>query len=187
MALSYAEEAVRPTSMGRQIVAMNVGDEVYGIDINFVHTVILPQPITSVPRTPRHVRGVINLRGRVVPIVDLRIRFGLPEIAEGDESDRRIVMVDVEGNQTGLIVDGVSEVIMLPEESIEPPSEYLAPETAYVSAIARAPIAHRVGDDKSEGPRNERLILLLDVHKAILGAEEGQYVVASSEELAAEA
>src|SRR4051794_34784677 len=91
----------------RQIVATHLGDEVFGIDIAHIHTVITSQPITPVPQTPSYVKGVMNLRGRVLPVIDLRLRFNLGKAVPG--ADCRIVIVDVEGLSAGLIVDGVSE------------------------------------------------------------------------------
>jgi purine-binding chemotaxis protein CheW len=189
MALATSLEAVKAVEGERQIVAMSVGGEVYGVAIDLVHTVILPQAITVVPRTPEHVRGVINLRGRVVPIVDLRIRFGLPPLPEDRVRHSRIVMVDVGGHHTGVIVDSVSEVLRLPESCIEPPSEYLAPETAYVTAIARAPIVRQGASANANGKAGdaqnaERLILMLDVRKAIQGSEDGLHNQAGTEDSA---
>lgn len=183
MALALSTDAVKAVDGERQIVAMSVGGEVYGVAIDLVHTVILPQAITVVPRTPEHVRGVINLRGRVVPIVDLRIRFGLPALPEDRVRHCRIVMVDVGGHHTGLIVDSVSEVLRLPESCIEPPSEYLAPETAYVTAIARAPIVRQnAGSKAGDAQTAERLILMLDVRKAIQGTEDTLHAQAGTED-----
>ncbi|HVT12295.1 MAG TPA: chemotaxis protein CheW, partial [Fimbriimonadaceae bacterium] len=119
-----------------------------------IHTVLMPQSITSVPQTPDFVKGVMNLRGQIVPILDLRVRFGLP--AE-DHAKTRIVIVNINDITAGLIVDAVSEVLRLPDSKIEPPS-------ALLSSIAADCITGigQVGSDK-----DQRLILLLDVYKLL--------------------
>ncbi len=184
------EAAASAVSSERQIVAMNVGGEVYGVGIDLVHTVILFQPITAVPRTPEHVKGIINLRGRVVPIIDLRTRFGLPVLPADRQKDVRIVMVDVDGQQTGMIVDGVSEVLRLPASCFETPSEFVSSESAYVDAIARAPMATTTGGTaatsstaKVDSKSNERLILMLDVRKVIHGTDDAVKAQLSAEAL----
>ena len=145
----------------RQIVALHLGDEVYGVDIAIIHTVITPQAITSVPKTPKFVKGVMNLRGKILPVIDLRARFELPELAEDKSSSVRIVIVDTEGLTAGLIVDAVSEVLRLPESSIEPPSGLIVSKgSEFITGIGRIP-----KEASAEG--KEQLILLLDVVKTL--------------------
>lgn len=159
----------RPIAGGaeRQIVALHLGDEVYGVDIATIHTVITPQAITAVPRTPAFVAGVMNLRGRIVPVVDLRKRFGLPD-ASGDQKGRRIVIVETEGLTAGLIVDAVSEVLRLPESAIDPPSSLVASaDMACILGIGRIP-----GGRRADDTRSERLILLLDVYQTLVTTPE---------------
>ena len=141
----------------RQIVALHLGEELYGVDIAAIHTVITPQAITPVPRTPDFIAGVMNLRGRIVPVIDLRRRFGLPETTGRGQ---RIVIVDVEGLTAGLIVDGVSEVLRLREDAIDSPSRLVASaESECLLGIGRIPAG-------SEG--EERLIILLDVYRTLV-------------------
>ena len=140
----------------RQIVALHLGEELYGVDIAAIHTVITPQAITHVPRTPDFVAGVMNLRGRIVPVIDLRRRFGLPETTG---KGQRIVIVDVDGLTAGLIVDAVSEVLRLPTSAIDPPSRLVASaEADCILGIGRIPT--------EEG--EERLIILLDVYRTLV-------------------
>ncbi|RYG70716.1 purine-binding chemotaxis protein CheW [bacterium] len=149
----------------RQVVALRLGQEVYGIDIALVHTVLVPQPITAVPKTPRAIRGVMNLRGRILPVVDLRTRFDLPPLPPEEAKAGRIVIIDAEGITAGLIVDGVSEVLSLDANLIEPPSDLLASGDAeLITGIGRIP------NRDAEDGRPRGLILLLDVLKALAPA-----------------
>lgn len=151
--------AEETSSVERQLVALELGNEVYGVDIACIHTVLMPQSITVVPKTPEYVKGVMNLRGQILPIIDLRVRFGLP--AE-THAKMRIVIVNVEGVTAGLIVDGVSEVLRLPSSNVEPPSVLLSSVAAdCITGIGRA-----VGEAGSEAD-TQRLILLLDVYKLL--------------------
>lgn len=102
-----------------QVVSFELGTEEYAVDILEVQEIIRMVEITSVPKAPHYVEGVINLRGKVIPIVDLRSRFGLSG-AEGTK-DTRIVVVDVSRIILGFIVDSVSEVLRIPSSLIESP------------------------------------------------------------------
>ena len=117
----------RPLSSGR---------EVYAVDIHQVREIIRVPQITRVPRTPDFVEGVINLRGNVIPVLDLRKRFGL---GEGEDSnDRRIIVVEMGERTIGMIVDAVSEVLRIDESLIDPPSPYIVSvNTLYIEGIAR--------------------------------------------------
>ena len=102
-----------------QIVTFRVGEEEFSVSILKVQEIIRMSDITKVPRSPEFVEGVINLRGKVIPVIDLRKRFGL-EVAERN-NDTRTIVVDCEGKIVGLIVDSVSEVMEIDKENIEPP------------------------------------------------------------------
>jgi purine-binding chemotaxis protein CheW len=163
-----------------QLAAMHLADEVYGIDIACIHTVITPQAITPVPKTPSFVKGVINLRGRVVPVIDLRDRFGLPPAPEEKNRSKRIVIVEIEGVQAGLIVDAVSEVVRIPASAVTPPSRLVASEESRcVTGIGRITVGQREtdfnkrknGSDKRE-VMEERLVLLLDVASTVTGSAD---------------
>lgn len=99
-----------------------LASESYGLEILKVRELIGLMPITVVPQTPSYVKGVINLRGKVIPIVDLRVKFGLAEAAATKETC--IVVVDIRGQLVGIVVDTVSEVLFVPEANIEPPPPF---------------------------------------------------------------
>ncbi|MEW6182069.1 MAG: chemotaxis protein CheW [Bacillota bacterium] len=96
-----------------------LGEEEYGIEIRHVTEIIGLQTITDVPDMPSHVKGVINLRGKVVPVMDVRLRFGMEERAYDDRTC--IVVINIENHAVGLIVDRVSEVLDIPKSDVEPP------------------------------------------------------------------
>jgi len=143
------------TSTEQQLVSFDLATESYGVDIGAVREIIRLQEITNVPRTPEFVEGVINLRGKVIPVVDLRKRFGLPV---GDQSaENRIVVVDIGGQDIGVIVDAVNEVLRIFNDSVEPPSSVITTaDSDYLMGIAKV-------DDK--------LLILLDL-ESVLSAEE---------------
>ncbi len=153
----------------RQIVALHLSDEVYGVDIACIHTVLTPQPITQVPNVPAYVRGVMNLRGRILPVLDLRTRFGLPLLEAEKQKASRIVIVEAAGLTAGLVVDSVSEVLRLPESAIEPPSALLASaDLRCLTGIGRVPGGRRKDDNKADP---DRLILLLDIPQTLTLAD----------------
>lgn len=138
-------------STERQVVAFRLGNETYAIDISYIHEIIRMKEITFVPRAPHYMRGVINLRGRIVPVMDLRRRLGLPEHEETPQS--RIIVVEVAGESIGLIVDAVSEVLRLSDEQVEPPTQMAGTDSAeYINGLGKV---------------NDRLILLLDVERVV--------------------
>jgi len=138
-----------------QLVGFRLDQEEYGIAITKVQEIILVGEITRVPQTPDYIKGLINLRSTVIPIVDLRRRFGLHEQDATDET--RIMVVNVLGKTIGIIVDAVSEVLRVSNNQIAPP-----PPT--VAGLGRE---YLTGLVKLEN----RLLILLDIDK-ILGEEE---------------
>ena len=108
----------------RQLVIFQLAREIYGLDINWVREIITLQEITRVPGAPDFVEGVINLRGHVIPVIDLRKRFGLE--ASVDPRRTRIVVVDVPPHTLGLVVDAVTEVLRIAESVVEPAGNILA-------------------------------------------------------------
>jgi len=151
------EQAVGPAASGeeRQLVVFQLGAELYGVDIARVHEIIRLQSITRVPHAPSFVEGVINLRGKVIPVVDLRRRFGLPT-SEHTRATRTVV-VEIGDQVVGIIVDSVSEVLRVSTSTIEPPSPVVAGiDSEYLHGIAKLP---------------ERLVILLDLDR-VLAREE---------------
>src|ERR1700704_6616574 len=122
----------------RQLVVFQLGAELYGVDIARVHEIIRLQTITRVPRAPSFVEGVINLRGKVIPVVDLRRRFGLP-LAEHTRAPRTVV-VEIGDQVVGIIVDSVSEVLRISPSTIEPPSPVVAGiDSEYLPGLPKLP------------------------------------------------
>lgn len=133
-----------------QLVVMQVGPEFFGAAIEAVREVVpaATYRITPIPRMPRYVRGVTNLRGRVIPVMDLRMRLGFEPGPVGHKT--RIAVVETEATGTvGMIVDGVSEVVRLGREAVGPPPEGTS---EYVQGVAR------LGD---------RLVALLDLRRVL--------------------
>ncbi len=161
--LSAAPAADGGWAPERQIVALHLGGDIYGVDITEVHSVIMPQLITPVPQTAPYVAGILNLRGRILPVVDLRRRFGLP--AQPETRSTRIVIVETQAGAecltAGLIVDAVSEVIRLPQSAIEPPSA--------LSAVGEAGCVRGIGRVPQEN--GTQLLLLLNVARVLGGLE----------------
>jgi purine-binding chemotaxis protein CheW len=114
--------------------------EEYGISILKVKEIIGMMPITSVPRTPQFVKGVINLRGKVIPVIDLRLKFGMGEIAYTDRTCIIVVEIDSDNNTVliGIVVDAVSEVLNIKEEDVEEtPAFGTKLNTEYILGMAK--------------------------------------------------
>ncbi len=147
--------AVDTAQAEKQLVVFDLDSESYGVDIGAVREIIRMQEITRVPRTPEFVEGVINLRGKVIPVVDLSKRFGLNV---GEESkDNRIVVVDIGGQDIGVVVDAVTEVLRIHASAIEPPSSVITnADSEYLLGIAKL-------DDK--------MIILLELESVLSDKE----------------
>jgi purine-binding chemotaxis protein CheW len=140
-----------------QVVSFRLGDEEYGVNIMTVQEIILVGCITQVPEVPEHVLGVINLRGNVIPILNLRRRFGLLHQPANDAT--RIVVMNLHGRAVGVVVDGVSEVLRLSHDDIAPtPPSLVGGGRDYVTGLAR---------------RKDRLLVLLDMARLLVGSELG--------------
>ena len=123
--------------IGGKFLTFFLEDEEYGIEILKVQEIIGMMSVTPVPRTPSFVRGVINLRGQVIPIIDLRLKFGMPAIAQTEETC--VIVVRAQGVEMGIIVDKVSEVLDIATEEIDPvPSFGATVDTAYILGIGKA-------------------------------------------------
>ncbi len=138
-----------------QYLTFVLGGEVYGLGILQVREIIGMMDITAVPQTPQFVKGVINLRGRVVPVVDARLKFGMPEAEQTDLTC--IIVVDTGQADVGFIVDEVSEVVDIPADQIEDaPSFGAGVDTDLILGM---------------GKGGDRVTVLLDISKALSGAE----------------
>lgn len=104
-----------------QLVAFNLANEIYGVDIFLINEIIRMREITQIPRTSPDIEGVVNLRGKIVPILDLRKRLGLPEVERN--ANTRIIIVELSDCTVGMVVDGVTGVLRMRESNIEPPSQ----------------------------------------------------------------
>jgi len=148
-------------TQANKYLLFNLGQEVYGIPITHVINIIELQKITEVPDMPTHIRGVINLRGSVIPVMDLRLRFRLPEREYDDRTC--IIIVKVADKSVGFICDTVAEVHDIAPEDIEEPLQFKRDNEAarYISGLGK------VGDD---------VRILLDVEKVL--SDEEQKVLA---------
>ncbi|MCE5303874.1 MAG: chemotaxis protein CheW [Planctomycetaceae bacterium] len=139
------------TGEGTQLVGFRLGSEEYGIEITKVQEIILLGEITSVPQAPDFVKGLINLRSTVIPVIDLRLRLGMSEQPPTEET--RIMVVHVHEKTLGLVVDAVSEVLRATSEQIVPPP-------SAVTHSGREPVSGLVKLD-------DRLLILLDVDRLL--------------------
>ncbi|MDW7973584.1 MAG: chemotaxis protein CheW, partial [Thermodesulfovibrio sp.] len=117
--LVVSEKKVGSDARILQFVTFTLGEEEYAVDILKVQEINRMKEITRVPNAPYYVEGVINLRGKVIPVVSLRKKFGLPEAT--DPAKQRIMIMDIQGVTIGLIVDSVSEVLRISTNIVEPP------------------------------------------------------------------
>ena len=107
-----------------QLVTFRIGEEEFGVDILAVQELIRMMQITMVPRAPEFIEGVINLRGKVIPVINMRTRFNKPALDQ--DSNTRIVVMELENKIVGFLVDGVSEVLRIPESTVEDPPPVVA-------------------------------------------------------------
>ena len=138
-----------------QIVGFRIGNEMYGVRIGAVREIVRVPEITAVPSAPDNIEGVINLRGKIIPVMDLRKRFGLTEITT--DKKNRILVVELDNKLLGLIVNSASEVLKIPPSEVEAPGSVFADgESGYVTGV---------------GKLKGRLIILLDIAKLLHGPE----------------
>jgi purine-binding chemotaxis protein CheW len=150
-----SQRQVRDDSELSQLISFEVGQEEYGLEILRVKEVIRLREITRLPRAPSFVKGIINLRGDVIPIVDLRDRFALEH--QEYTPMTRVIVVDVEGRLVGMVVDAASQVVRIPADQIEPPPPIVGGLSAeYIKGV---------------GKLEDRLVILLNIDR-ILSSEE---------------
>lgn len=134
-----------------QVVGFRIGNETYGVRIASVREIVRVPEITVVPNAPDVIEGVINLRGKIIPVMDLRKRFGSP-VVQPDKKNR-ILVVELENKLLGLIVSSASEVLKIPPSEIESPGSVFAEgESSYVTGV---------------GKLKGRLIILLDIARLL--------------------
>ncbi len=138
-----------------QIVGFRVGNETFGVPIQSVHEIVRMMDITSVPDAPIYIEGVINLRGKIIPVVDLRKRFGEKEIRASKKN--RILVAEVGAKMVGLVVDAASEVLKLPPSDVDPPPNVFEEgDLNYVTGV---------------GKLNGRLVILVELSKIMQRGE----------------
>jgi len=134
-----------------QVVGFRIGNETFGVRIGSVREIVRVPEITAVPSAPETIEGVINLRGKIIPVMDLRKRFGQTEIQP--DKKNRILVVELENKLVGLIVNAASEVLRIAPSEIEAPGNLFAEgESGYVTGV---------------GKLKGRLIILLDIAKLL--------------------
>jgi purine-binding chemotaxis protein CheW len=148
-----------------QLVSFKIGDEEFGVQILKVQEIVRMMEITKVPKSPPFVEGIVNLRGRIIPVIDMRKRFNLPP--KQRDRDTRIIVVGLEQGTVGFIVDAVSEVLRIPINTIEStPQLVLGVDTEYISGV---------------GKLQDKLLIILDLDK-ILSVREKQMISGIREE-----
>ena len=156
MAQSTAAAAVlaEDSEQIKQLVSFILGKEEFGVDILMVQEIIRLATITPIPNAPEFIEGVINLRGKIIPIIDLRKRLKISKDAAENAKHTRILVIEIDGNVTGFIVDAVSEVLKIPINRIEPPPEIIVStiDSEYISGVIKL---------------EEKLLILLDFKKIL--------------------
>jgi purine-binding chemotaxis protein CheW len=146
-------EAAEDTQQGRYLT-FNLGAESFGLEIRYVREIIGMQPITPLPGLPAYIKGIINLRGGIIPVVDVRMRFGKEPLEYNDRTC--IIVACFDGMDIGLIVDSVSEVLSIPDSEIVPPPEINRSSNRFIKGIGK------VGNDVK---------LLLDYQRLLNGED----------------
>ncbi len=127
------------TQYGR-FLTFTIGEEVFGIEIRYVTEIIGMQPITQLPEVPDYIKGIVNLRGKIIPVIDVRLKFKKEPVEYNDRTC--IIVIDTQEISVGLIVDNVAEVMTIDDENIVPPPDYrTGVQNRYIRGIGK------VGDD----------------------------------------
>jgi len=145
------DEQKKETGELLQLVSFFIGNEEFGVDILYVQEINRMSQVTKVPNAPEFVNGVINLRGRVIPVIDLRLKFGMPK--KEHDKNTRIIVMEVSGKTVGFIVDSVNEVLRISKNVTEPAPELaLGINSEYIKAV---------------GKLDDRLLILIDLEKIL--------------------
>jgi purine-binding chemotaxis protein CheW len=157
------QQARRPapeTDVSVQMISFSIGSERFGVDILVVQEIIMMSSITEIPNAPDFVEGVINLRGNIIPVLDLRKRLRLRHQPrpEGYKASTRILVVEIDDNVTGFIVDAVAKVITVPASKIQPPPDIIVAgvQSQYIKGVSHL---------------DDHILIVLDF-KQILSMEE---------------
>lgn len=134
--MSDTENLKNHTSEVLQLVSFKVGTEEFAVDINYVQEINKMLKITPVPNTPAYIEGVVNLRGRVIPVINLRIKLNLP--SKEPDKNTRIVVIELKEKTVGFIVDAVNEVLRIPKNITEaPPKSISSAATDFIDAVGK--------------------------------------------------
>jgi purine-binding chemotaxis protein CheW len=147
-------EKVELTGDEEQIVSFKLGKETFGVRVSQVREIGKVQNITRIPKMPDYIEGVMNLRGQITTVIDLKKRFGIDENGKGITTASRIIVAEIGDTQIGIIVDEVEDVMRVPRQSISPPPRTLTAgmEAGFLTAICKLP---------------DRMVLLLDLDKVM--------------------
>ncbi len=149
------KEQIGLTTDGSQFLTFNLGDELYGVDILQVQEIKGYTAVTKIPNTPSHIKGVLNLRGTIVPIIELRTKFGMPTIDY--TAFTVIIVVVVRDKVMGLVVDSVSDVLNIDKKDIQPSPQFGAQvDVSFLNGI---------------GKSGDKLVALLDMDRLLAGGE----------------
>jgi purine-binding chemotaxis protein CheW len=159
-ALIKVDESVKHDEL-IQLVSFMLAEEEYGVEVLKVREIIRMPTITKMPNVPQHIEGIINLRGKVIPIVSMRRRFGLLENENNNQT--RIIIMDVSGSLTGFVVDAVSEVIRIHSSEIQPPPSMV--------------LSGGIGQEFITGVFNhaERLLIIMDIDRMFSEDEQESF------------
>ncbi len=154
---------INPPPIGK-FLTFQIAAELFGIEILKVREIIKLMTITKVPQTPQYILGIVNLRGKVIPVVDLRAKFGLPVVNATEETC--IVVVDFKEIQIGMMVDSVTEVLNIDPNNIEPPLNWgNGFDSSFLTGI---------------GKMKEHVILLLDIDRVLSNKEDIDIITSTS-------
>lgn len=160
-------------SMENKFLTFNISDESYGINIQCVVEIIELQKITEVPDMPDFIKGVINLRGKIIPVMDLRLRFHLEE--RGYDDRTCIIVTNIKDTNVGFIVDTVDEVVEILENNIEPPPKFKSDriKEQYISGLGKIDSSVKIILDVEKVLYEEEILNLKNISKDTLPADGG--------------
>jgi purine-binding chemotaxis protein CheW len=152
----YNSSETEEDTLKDQFLSFSLGKEFYALEIVFVTEIIGIQKITEVPNVKDHIKGIINLRGMIIPVVDIRYRFGMKMVPYNDRTC--IIVVTVNGSQIGLIVDEVQEVLTIASDKIfSAPHTYKGSKSKFINGVTKI---------------NETVVILLDIQKLLYDEKE---------------